>query len=352
MTESGNGKGVFCEVAPGEVRAVLALPEGESPEGIAVYGRTLYVGNRRPAPGLGATVIHSEILRIDLSGTSSVIATLPDADDPDANGILGLATDFQGDIFAAHDSRHIAGKGVWRVRRDGSTERLAGSEEMAFPNGVTFDLAGNLYATDSELGQIWRFTPDSAGGPWAHDALLEPLPFDPLDIPLPGANGIAFYPPNHLYVANTEHGLLLHLCIEEDGTPSPVEVLAGNPVSQDPTAWIPDFRIWTIDGIAMDDNGHIHAVIPGFVPLTQRAGFQLSPLVRIDPKSGEVHLTRTIPEAFDVPLSLAFGHKEWGETSVFVTNGDLPVVPGGPGPGVIQANVGVRGYSGQTNRVR
>ena len=75
-------------------------------------------------------------------------------------------------------------------------------------------------------------------------------------------------------------------------------------------------------------------------------GFPFAPLVRVDGKTGEV--TSTVfddPEMprFDVPLSLAFGVVGPELESVFITNGDLPTVPGGPGPGVLQVAVGVNG---------
>ncbi len=292
-------------------------------------------------------VTSSEILKIAPNGTASLFATFPDTDEFDANGVLGLATDPHGNVYAALDTRKRASKGVWRIRRDGSMVRLAGSERMEFPNALTFDLAGNLYVTDSELGEVWRFGPDGTGGPWAHDVLLEPLPFDPFGFPVPGANGIAFFPPNHLYVANTEHGLILHIPINADGTPGEVELVAGNPVPADPTLWVPDFRLWTADGVAVDENGDIHVVIAGFAIISEMTGLELSPLVRVDPDSGAVTLTPTVRDAFDLPLGLAFGRLAPDDTSVFVTNGDLFQDPIGPGPGVVKAGVGVRGYSGR-----
>jgi hypothetical protein len=337
------------ELAPGEVETVLVLPAGNFPEGIAVDGRTLYVSNRRFVfvPEEGTLVTSSEILKIAPTGTVSVFATFLDTDEPDANGVLGLAISPGGTVYAALDTRKAASKGVWRISGAGGMVRLAESETMEFPNGLTFDLAGNLYVTDSELGEVWRFRPDGTGGPWAHDALLEPLPFDPFGFPVPGANGIAFFPPNHLYVANTEHGLILHILINDDGTAGPVELVAGHPVTPDPSAWIPDFRLWTADGVAADENGDIHVVIAAFAILSDMTGLELSPLVRVDPDTGAVTPTPTDREAYDLPLSLAFGELAPDDTSVFVTNGDLFEDPIGPGPGVVQAGVGVRGYSGR-----
>ena len=92
---------------------------------------------------------------------------------------------------------------------------------MTFPNALTFDQRGNLYVTDSFGGAVWRFASGRAGRlharhagqPWARHQLLAPAPDDPFGFPLPGANGIAFAPPNRLYVANTEKGLVAEVPI-------------------------------------------------------------------------------------------------------------------------------------------
>jgi sugar lactone lactonase YvrE len=205
---------------------------------------------------------------------------------------------------------------------------VSGSEEIGFPNALTFDPRGNLYVTDS-FGAIWRAP---RGGPFSlfvEDPLLAPLPSDPFGSPLPGANGIAFYPPNLLYVANTERGIIARVRIASDEQATSVE-----PVTA-------PFAVPTVDGIAMDVQGQIHAVLPGFIPL------QTSPLVRIDPATGTVTatvVTLVDMSRFDTPLSLAFGSGPWDVRTVLVTNGDLPIVPGGPGPGVVQVDVGVSGF--------
>ena len=163
--------------------------------------------------------------------------------------------------------------------------------------------------------------------------LLEPDPLDPFGFPLPGANGIAFFS-DVLYVANTEKGLLSRLPINPDGSAGAAELLAADP------------RLLTADGIATDKNGDIHVVIPGHVALEQLFGRPFAPLVRVNATSGEI--TSTVfddPDMprFDVPLSLAFGAVGPELETVFITNGDLPIVAGGPGPGIIQVGVGVDG---------
>jgi sugar lactone lactonase YvrE len=309
---------------PGQVETILSLPVGDNPEGIALdKSGNIYVGNRR-TEGAGRV---NEILRITRDGDVSVFATLPAAV-PEADGVLGLDTDPTGNVYAAYVTYDPTTQGVYRISQSGSVERLAGSDAISFANALAFDASGNLYVTDSFVGTVWRFGPDWTAELWVQDVLLEPLTEDPLGFPVPGANGIAFYPPNHLYVANTEKGLIAHI---------PIELQGGN--AGTPELVAAGFDLFTIDGIAVDTQGDIHGVVPGFTILGTL------PLIRVNPTTGEV--TPTVIEVseaakFDVPLSLAFG-KGRDKKSVFVTNGDLPVVPGGPGPGVVQVGVGVCG---------
>lgn len=309
----------------GETEAILSFAPGNLPEGIAVHqAGNVFVGNRQ----VGGTVTINEILRITPDGSTAVFARLPDTS-ADAEGLLGLAVDPVGHVYAAlvsFDGNH----GIWRMSRDGTrTDLLPGSRDIVFPNALAFDRAGNLYATDSFGGAIWRARPGESFTRWAADALLEPLPSDPFGSPLPGANGIAFFPPDTLYVANTERGLVARLRIEADGSAGTVAAVT------------PAFAVPTVDGIAVDVHGRVYGLLPGF------ALFEVSPLVSIDPGTGDVSAVVTDAadiSAFDTPLSLAFGNGRWGVKAVLVTNGDLPVVPGGPGPGVIRVEVGVVGF--------
>jgi sugar lactone lactonase YvrE len=304
---------------------ILSLAPGNRPEGIAVHQTgDVFVGNRQ----VGGTVTSNEILKITPDGNTAMFAALPDTN-ASAEGLLGLTVDRVGRVYAALvslDGNH----GIWRVSRDGTrAQLLPGSSDIAFPNALTFDPAGNLYVTDSFDGAIWRARPGKAFIRWVADEFLEPLPFDPFGDPLPGANGIAFFPPDILYVANTEQGLIARVRIDPDGSAGTVEALT------------PAFAVPVVDGIAVDAHGQIYGVLPAFSVL------QTSPLVRIDPDTGAV--TAIVAEvvgasAFDKPLSLTFAGGRWGVKAVFVTNGDLPVFPGGPGPGVVKVDIGVPGF--------
>lgn len=313
----------------GEVEQILDLPDGDLPEGITLDQRgNIFVGNRRASRG----GIISEILKIEPDGSKSVLVTFGADFSPSDQNLLGLATDPTGNVYAAFQSSDPSWNGIWRVAEGESVTRLAGSQAISFPNALAFDPRGNLYVTDSFSGSVWRFDNDGNVTQWMQHELLEPAQDDPFGFPVPGANGIAFYPPNQLYVANTEKGLLARIQIRVDGSPGQVDLIAAGPA------------LLTMDGIAVDAQGDIYGVIPGYALLGT------NPLVKIDPDSGEVVPVVTNAEEmakFDVPLSIAFGRGARDQKSVFITNGDLPVVEGGPGPGVVQTGVGAPGFPGK-----
>lgn len=318
------GVGISISAAPSEHMAtIVALPLDDRPEGIAFdsAGR-LFVSNRRLENGAKI----SEILEVSRSGAVSVFATLEQSGDPAAEGILGLATDPSGALYAAIVSFDPAIHGVWQLAPDRSTRRrLSGSEMMIFPNALTFDVRGNLYATDSIGGAIWRFSDLPSGEEWVNHALLGPgNPIAPLLPPI-GANGIAFVPPNSLFVANTESGAIVRVSIQADGSPGT------------PTLVVRDFRLASLDGLAADVHGLLHGVVPG------SALFGTHPLVHVDPATGEISQTTVDPTAFHFPLSLAFGAGAWDPRSVYVTNGGALFPVPGPGPGVIRVRVGIPG---------
>ena len=322
-------------LAPGQAETTLLLEEGNRPEGIAVsHDGQLFVGNRQ----FGETTVTNEILKVAPNGTYQVLATLPSsmpdpAVDTQAQGLLGLVLDNVGNIYAALASGDPATRGVWRVsrpRRGGGVEieRLQGSENITLPNAMTFDYDGNLYVSDS-VGHIWRAPAGGGFSLWLSDPLLEPLPDDPFGVPLIGVNGIAFNADQYnIYFANTERSIIGRVHVEDDGSPGTPELVTA------------PFAVPTADGIALDVHGDIHVVLPGF------ALFGTPPLVKVDAATGAVSATVVNPDdvaKFDVPLSIAFGDDGLGAKTVFITNGDLPVVPGDHNPGVVHAGVGVPG---------
>ena len=302
-----------AKLAPGQARQVLALrPLIDMVEGIAIDRRGhIFVSNRRLENDSRAC----EILEVSLDGTTTVFATLdPAVEDRFDRGIAGLAFDARGDLYAALISFNPETHGVWRIGPNGETKRLAGSRNMVFPNALTFDARGNLYVSDSS-GAIWRFPPNERGKLWLRDALLAPDPAI-------GANGVVFVPPRSLYVANTDRALIARVRIRPDGTAGRAKIAATG------------LELLTIDGLTADPRGTLYGVVAASI------AFGTSPLVTVNPETGEIASATTNPEAFDIPTSLTFGRGQRDHRSLFVVNsGIFPEGRPNAAPGVVQVRV-------------
>jgi sugar lactone lactonase YvrE len=347
--------GRYDGLAPGEAQIVYSLQEFSDPgaeppmlaepEGIALDWRgNIYVSNRK---GDGVTMLTNEIIKITPWGTKRVIADLGSAE-PGYSGVLGLTTDLWGNIYAAFgagNKRH----GVWKITPYGRKIHLSGSERIIFPNDLVFDWCGNLYVTDSfprdEMGPglVWRYGRSRHFEVWASSELLAPDPeIDPFGFPAPGANGIAFYPPNHVYVANNEKSIILDIQVMKDGSAGEIEIVAG--------AWPPmgpPGILTAPDGLTVDIQGNLYAAVPpaGLAP------FPLSPVIKIYPDSGAVEPLfepSSAPSAlFDFPTSLAFGTRGDARKTIFVVSPTPGGYPVGSGQAITQVGVGVRGVPGQ-----
>jgi sugar lactone lactonase YvrE len=256
-------------------------------------------------------------------GTATPIVTLENDGVPGPQGVLGLAVDAAGYLYAALDTLDASRRGVWRLDPStGTGSRLEQSGNIAFPNGLVLDSRGNLYVSSSSAGQIWRFPPGAPGELWFQDSRLMPDLSNPL--PQVGANGLAFGPPNLLYVAQTQAGFVARIPIEHDGTPGSFAIVAQG------------LSLLTVDGIAVDATGNLHGVIPGF------GVFGTAPLVVIDVDTGMVAPTPTDVSLFARPFSVAFGCGRWDPRRLYVTNGSPTGVPA---PGVVQTLTHVPGRS-------
>jgi sugar lactone lactonase YvrE len=334
------------KLAAGEASIVYAFPdEGmvQIPEGIAFDRQgNMYLSNRLYAE---SGLADNRIEKIAPDGQHSVLAHLGPTGCPQASGILGLTTDPVGNVYAAFGACN-SNNGVVRVSRNGTIEHLAGSESMVFPNSLTFDSKGNLYVTDSFGGTVYRYGKSGVFELWLADDLLAP---DFSTVIPHGANGIAYHAPNHLYVANSRGGWIVHIPIMPDGRPgNPQKIVATGPLF---------YMLIYPDGITVDAHGMIYAAIgpagtppppgvPGPFP-------PFSPVVKVDPSTGLVTpmLSAIEPggpgsELFDTPTSLAFGTGPRDQKSVFLISGDMMATPTGSGPAVTQVGVGAPGATG------
>lgn len=244
---------------------------------------------------------------------------------PNGPAPAGLAVDASGDIYFALpvDPATNDGSvgGVYHLTRNGDTERLPGTENMIVPNGLALDKQGNLFASDSALGAIWRI-PTKGSGPaeiWLQHELVAGCTLDDF-----GANGVAFWK-GDLYVANTGRGALVHVPILTDGSPGDPTIVVGDPdCEQD--------DLFGMDGIALDVHGNVYALL-----------VLQNKLVRIDPSDGSFTVLLTEEDGLWNPASIYFGTGKGNRKSVFITN--YAVIPPGTaiGPAVLKYDVGVPG---------
>ncbi|HEX6306226.1 MAG TPA: SBBP repeat-containing protein [Anaerolineales bacterium] len=277
---------------------------GELPEGIAVDKvGTIYFS----FDPLG------EVWKISPGEPPSLFKAFGDA------GALGMAVDALGNVYVARETFNPDTHGVWRIDRDGVAERLAGSENIVYPNSLAFDKRGNIYVTDTILGAVWRIPPNGATELWLQHDLLEGLNLPEIPIPFPlGANGIAFRQGN-LYVANTEKAHVVRIPVLGDGSAGEPQIVAEGPA------------LFPLDGIALDVHGNLYAL-----------AIAQSTLLRIDPADGSMTTLATADDGLDFPASLAFGTGRSNRQSVFVTNFAIGP-PGGAGPGILKIDVGMPG---------
>ncbi len=266
------------------------------------------------------------------SDTPEVFGTI-DGLDPSAGdlGILGLATDARGNVYAGVQSSNAGANGVWVFdRRTGDASRIEGSENIVFANDLAFDKRGNLYITDSILGAIWRLPKSGILEPWlTGDENLAGTGVLGLGAPI-GANGIEFRQ-GVLYVANTEKGLIVSVPIGNDGQPGSSNILAAFPeIEVQPGVFLPS----AADGLALDVFGNIYV-----------AQINLSTIVKVTP-DGDVEVVFS-GDPLDWPSSIKFGTSRGYQQTLFAVNFSIgegfgDEVPRA-GPGLVSIDLGVPG---------
>ena len=255
-----------------------------------------------------------QIRRFAPDGSQSLLATLPATGQ---FGPTGLAVDASGNVYAADVTFSAATRGVYRITRDGTSERLPGTSAILFANGLAFDQRGNLYVTDSILAAIWRIPPGRAAEIWAQDPLLAGNGSFGFGFPI-GANGIA-YRNGELFVANTEVGQIVRIGVQPDGSAGAPAVLVQGP------------SLFGADGIALDVKRNLYIANSG-----------QSTLLRIG-ADGVVTTLATAADGLDSPSSLAFGTGRGERKALFFVNFAFFGPPATAHPALLRLQVGVPG---------
>jgi sugar lactone lactonase YvrE len=277
-----------------QLQVVKAFGESphDLPEGVAIDQEgNLYVSLGPPffvGGGYGA------IRRIQPDGTEQTLFELPAGPAP-----AGVAVDDGGNVYFALPNPGQSDVGVYRLTDAGGSERIPGTEDMAVPNGLAFDDQGNLYASDSILGSIWRMPgTETNAEPWfSHDWLLGCGEEDAI-----GANGVSFRD-GMLYVASLAKGMLVQVPILSDGSPGEPAIVAGTPECNSGDL------LHGMDGIAVGKDGIVYAML--VLP---------HKLVRIDPTDGATTILLDEEDGLWNPASIVFGTRDQDAGSVYVTN--------------------------------
>jgi sugar lactone lactonase YvrE len=307
-------------VGPVEVVATFDASQGELPEGVALdKPGNIYVSLGPPFFAGGG---YGEIRQIDPDGTETTLVEYLSGPAP-----AGLAVDAPGNVYFAVPDLTQAAVGVYRVTDDSSAEPLprTKTEPMLVPNGLAIDKRGNVFASDSVIGAIWRY-PRGGTTPaeiWKSD---EPL-LAGCEAGELGANGIAFWK-GDLYVANTARGALVRIPVSNDGAPGIPTIIAGDKDCDE------DDPLYSLDGIAFDVHGDVYASL-----------VLQNKLVRIDPEDGTPTPLLGEEDGLWNPASLAFGTGKGDRQTLFIANyAVLPPKPAGsPGPAILKVDVGVPG---------
>jgi sugar lactone lactonase YvrE len=192
--------------------------------------------------------------------------------------------------------------------------RIAGSEQLMFPNSIAISPHGVVYVSDSLAGEVWAADGfDGTLERWLSDPLVEGTgaTLGP-EVPI-GANGLVWQD-DVLYVANTEQASIVRVPVGGDGS-------AGAAV-----LWTTDERLAGIDGLSAGPDGVIYAVVnePNTV---YRVSWSTSLTLLADEDDG-----------IDRPSDLDFGKGPY-ERSAYVVNfsiGELFGETGGAGPSVMR----------------
>jgi sugar lactone lactonase YvrE len=302
------------EVAVPAPEAVVSFDPalGQLPESIAEDAAgNLYVSSA------------GSVLRVTPERSVSTLAALPVAEGAFATGVKLGPDGFLYVPSAALDAA-LEASFVWRVSPStGVTEQVARLDPSGFPNDIAFDEDGNMFVTDPFLGLIWKIDESGAPTVWLSDVAFQGDPANPaLGAPF-GVDGIAFDRGKRcLYLSNLDHGTILRVRVQRDGSPGLVQVVAD------------DARLRGADGIAFDQSGTLYVAVNA-----------QDRIASVD-RQGRVGVVAE-GGALDGPSSLVFGVPRRDRHTLFITNFAISratgLQPGVPRPGILALKVSPAG---------
>jgi sugar lactone lactonase YvrE len=247
-------------------------------------------------------------------------------------GLESVAFDSRGELyFAAIGPDEV--RGVYVMQRSGGVQRLPGTEQIGWPNGLAFAQKDDtLYVTDMIGGAVWRIPRrtsddqegDSDRGPaelWINDPLLQGVNAWPGGPPL-GANGIVV-DGDSVVVSVSFHPRVVRVPINDDGSARQPQVLAD-------TAALFAAHVFALDDIALDVHGNVFASV-------------ISPAGVARVSSDGQTITRVAAAAEGITAavtSLAFGTRGENRKALYVVTN--PAF-GGTGASVVRFDAGVPG---------
>ncbi|WP_148613247.1 SMP-30/gluconolactonase/LRE family protein [Nocardioides rubriscoriae] len=159
--------------------------------------------------------VEAQVIARATDGSQRSFFTLPTGS---TAGVMAVADD--GTLYLS-----VTGglQGLWQVDATGEGRLLAPLPDDSFPNGVTLSQDGRTaYVADSALGTVWRVDTASGETERAYEGdVLRARRFVALP---PGANGIHLVG-EHAYVTNSDSGELLRFTIDSRGDLHDPEVL-------------------------------------------------------------------------------------------------------------------------------
>jgi sugar lactone lactonase YvrE len=265
----------------GTIKTVKKFNPAKSqlPEGVAVDKEgNVYVGFYPTG----------QIVKITPAGGESVFAQLDVG--TSGGGLVGFEMDEEDNLYVCDATFEEATHGIWKVDQKGVATLFATLNPNGFPNDLVFDANGDLFVTDSYLGEIWKISKSGEAEVWLQDRLMDPLFAY-------GANGIAFDGAD-MFVANTDQGAVVRIKFGKDGGSPHAELFAQSPL------------LVGADGISFDPRHHAYVTVD-----YQNLLVLISPVGQIE----GLKVLAAAGQNLDFPADTTFGHSHG--LFLFWTNG-------------------------------